>query len=72
MKRRSFVMALALAASVPALALAHGPTRQKVTLTAEVSAAPAEVWAAIGNFQDMSWHPAVASTGGENSSACGE
>ena len=66
MKRRSFVMALALAASVPALALAHGPTRQKVTLTAEVSAAPAEVWAAIGNFQDMSWHPAVASTGGEN------
>jgi len=35
-------------------------------LTAEVSASPAEVWAVIGNFQDMSWHPAVYSTTGEN------
>jgi len=50
------------------MALAHGPTRQKVTLTAEVAAEPAEVWAVIGDFQDMSWHPAVfASTGiGDN------
>lgn len=45
-------------------AQAHGPTRQKVTLTTEVAAPPAEVWAAIGNFQDMSWHPAVHSTTG--------
>lgn len=44
---------------------AHGPTRQKVTLTTEVPAAPADVWAVIGNFQDMSWHPAVFSTKGE-------
>ena len=49
--------------------MAHGPTRQKVTLTAEVAADPAEVWAAIGNFQDMSWHPAVFSTTGENGNA---
>ena len=44
---------------------AHGPTRQKVTVKTTVAAPPAEVWAAIGNFQDMSWHPAVAKTTGE-------
>jgi hypothetical protein len=39
---------------------AHGPTRQKVTQTIEINAPAAKVWAVIGNFQDMSWHPAVA------------
>ncbi len=66
MKKRTFLTAMAAAALLPGLALAHGPTRQKVTLTAEVAADPAEVWAAIGNFQDMSWHPAVHSSTGEN------
>lgn len=64
MKRRLF-LAASLAALVPSLALAHGPTRQKVTLTTEVAAEPADVWAAIGNFQDMSWHPVVHSSTGE-------
>lgn len=50
---------------LPGLALAHGPSRQKVTLSVDVAAAPADVWAVIGNFQDMSWHPAVFSTTGE-------
>ncbi|POF27987.1 SRPBCC family protein [Roseibium marinum] len=50
-------------------ALAHGPTRQKVTLTQEVAAPPAEVWALIGNFQDMSWHPAVFASTGEGGNA---
>ena len=45
---------------------AHGPTRQKVTIKTTVAAPPAEVWAAIGNFQDMSWHPAIHSSTGEN------
>jgi len=45
-------------------AQAHGPSRQKITLTTEVAAPPEEVWAAIGNFQDMSWHPVVFSTTG--------
>jgi len=48
---------------------AHGPTRQKLTLTTEVPAAPADVWAVIGNFQDMSWHPAVFSSTGEGGNA---
>lgn len=55
--------------ALPAVVQAHGPTRQKVTVTAEVTAAPADVWAVIGNFQDMSWHPAVAATTGENGNA---
>ena len=65
MKRRLF-LASVMAVCLPGLALAHGPTRQKVTLTTEVAADPAEVWATIGNFQDMSWHPAVHSSTGEN------
>lgn len=64
MKRRLF-LAASVAVLVPSLALAHGPTRQKVTLTTEVAAAPAEVWEAVGDFQDMSWHPAVHDTSGE-------
>lgn len=66
MKRRTMLAATALLALAPTLATAHGPTRQKVTLTAEVAAEPGEVWAAIGNFQDMSWLPVVFSTTGVN------
>ncbi len=66
MKRRTLLLAGAVTALAPAMALAHGPTRQKIVLTTEVAADPAEVWAAIGNFQDMSWHPAVVSQSGEN------
>jgi len=64
MRRRVFMASLT-ALMLPGMALAHGPTRQKVTLTTEVAADPAAGWAAIGNFQDMSWHPAVHSTIGE-------
>ena len=46
-------------------AAAHGPSRQKVTLTVTLDATPDEVWAAIGDFQDMSWHPVVFATAGE-------
>ena len=59
---RNLVMIVGLL--LPALAFAHGPTRQKITVTTEVTAPPAEVWGVIGNFQDMSWHPAVFSTEG--------
>jgi hypothetical protein len=62
--RRALLLAAACLLA-PAIAFAHGPTRQKLTLTTEVAAAPAEVWAVIGEFQDMNWHPAVAQTTGE-------
>ncbi len=60
------VLALA-GAAVLALAtpsLAHGPTRQKAVERIEINASPDKVWAVVGNFQDMGWHPAVAKTEG--------
>lgn len=43
---------------------AHGPTRQKVVEKVEINAPADKVWVALGNFQDMSWHPAIAKTEG--------
>lgn len=57
-----FFLALLL---IPGLASAHGPTRQKLTKSIEIGAPAAKVWGIIGNFQDMSWHPAVRKTTGE-------
>jgi Polyketide cyclase / dehydrase and lipid transport len=53
---------LGLITLAPLTAEAHGPSRQKVMLEIKLDATPEEVWALIGNFQDMSWHPAVAAT----------
>ncbi len=64
MNRRMTILAGAVLALLPTLASAHGPTRQKVTLTTDVAASPEEVWEVIGNFDDMSWHPAVFATEG--------
>lgn len=51
------------------VARAHGPTRQKVTETVEIAAPPEKVWAAVGNFQDMGWHPVVEKTEGQGGNA---
>lgn len=50
------VMALTTAAQ------AHGPVRLKMELDQKLNATPDEVWAVIGKFDDMSWHPAIAKT----------
>ena len=73
---RTTLAMLALVAFVPVAALpvaawAHGPTRQKVVQTVEIDAPADKVWAVIGNFQDMSWHPAIAKTEGSGGSAPG-
>lgn len=55
----------ALAAALlftPLVADAHGPSRQKVMETIEISAPPEAVWARIGEFDDMSWLPPIAAT----------
>lgn len=62
---KRLALAIALVGLVPAVASAHGPTRQKVTETIEINAAPDKVWAIVGNFQDMSWHPAFEKTEGK-------
>lgn len=63
--KRLFGIVLALAALLATVAQAHGPVRQKVTMEVKLDATPDEVWAVIGNFQDMSWMPVVATTSGE-------
>ncbi|MEM7505180.1 MAG: SRPBCC family protein [Pseudomonadota bacterium] len=68
MKLLGLLAGLALA-TVPVLAEAHGPTRQKVTVTVEIDAPPAKVWERVGKFDDMSWHPAVAKTTGQGGNA---
>ena len=57
-----------IAATLPA-ANAHGPTRQKVTKTIEINAAPDKVWAIIKNFDDFSWHPAIEKSEGKGGNA---
>ena len=54
-----------------AMLQAHGPTRQKVVVEMQIPASPDEVWQRIGNFQDMSWHPAVESLEGSGGSLAG-
>ena len=61
---KRLALAAALAVLAPSLVWAHGPTRQKATETIEINAPADKVWAVIGNFQDMSWHPAFAKTEG--------
>ena len=52
-------------------AWAHGPTRQKVRESIEINAPQAKVWAAIRNFQDMSWLAGVSKTEGEKGNEIG-
>lgn len=58
--RVSLTAALLLAST---LAWGHGPTRQKVTETVTIKAAPDVVWAKVKDFgQLQGWHPAVESS----------
>lgn len=62
LSRRSLLAALALpAAAGPALA--HGPTRQRVSQTVDIARSPDEVWAIIKDFDAIArWHPVIASS----------
>ncbi len=61
---KTTLTALAFMMTLPLTASAHGPSRQKVVQSVEINAPADKVWAVIGNFQDMSWHPAIAKTEG--------
>jgi hypothetical protein len=65
---RALVLVFSIGFLMPTAALAHGPTRQKTVETIEIGVPADKVWAAIGNFQDMSWHPAIAKTEGNGGS----
>lgn len=64
----SFMLTLLL---FSVIAQAHGPTRQKMVVKQQISAPPQAVWELVKNFQDMSWHPAVAKTEGDGGNAIG-
>lgn len=60
LNRRTAVIVAALVLASGA-AVAHGPSRLKVTETISIAAPPAAVWARIRNFDALKdWHPAVA------------
>lgn len=61
---RAFAVCLGLVVLFPVGASAHGPSRQKVDESIEINAPADKVWAVVGNFQDMSWHPAFVKTEG--------
>lgn len=61
--RKHFVL-LAACGVVAGGAGAHGPARLKLEHSIDIEASADKVWARIRNFQDMSWHPAIASTKG--------
>lgn len=58
-------------ALLPALALAHGPSRLKVSESVEIAAPADTVWARVSKFDDASWIPAVAKTEGTGGNAVG-
>ena len=62
MMTRILALALGATLALAGAAAAHGPSRQKAEATVLLNATPDEVWQVIGKFDDMSWHPAVAST----------
>lgn len=49
-----------ITAALPASA--HGPTRKKYTETIEINVPADKTWAAIGDFTDWNWHPAIKKT----------
>ena len=73
--RRSAAGALALGVAcliAGAPALAHGPTRQRVSQTVDIAKPPEAVWAIIKDFDGFSrWHPLVASSTADRGSEVG-
>ncbi len=69
--RKSAFLAACLALT-PAVAPAHGPSRQKVVETVTVNAPAARVWDIIKDFCSIStWHPGIAKCEGEGGNATG-
>ena len=64
------LLPLLLAAALPALA--HGPTRQKVSEKITIEAPADAVWAKVKNFDALKdWHPAVAASPADKGNAEG-
>ncbi|MGB5833560.1 MAG: SRPBCC family protein [Thiohalocapsa sp.] len=68
MLKRTSLLLLILLLTYASVSMAQGPTRKQVIVTKEIAAPPEKVWAMVGDFQDMGWHPAVAKTEGDGGS----
>lgn len=65
-------VAMALTFAWAGTAGAHGPSRQKLTETVEINAAPAAVWDIIKDFGNAhAWMPMVAGTTSQGGNAAG-
>lgn len=62
MMHRMLGLAAAATLALTFGAQAHGPARLKTEQSVVLDATPDEVWQVIGKFDDMNWHPAIAST----------
>lgn len=62
MMHKTLGLAVAAMLALAPGAYAHGPSRLKTERSVVLDATPDEVWQVIGKFDDMTWHPAVAST----------
>ncbi|WP_235282071.1 SRPBCC family protein [Methyloterricola oryzae] len=72
MMKKSLSIAVALTVAWAGAASAHGPSRQKLTETIEINAAPAAVWEVVKEFgKPEAWMPAVASTTSQGGTAPG-
>jgi hypothetical protein len=69
--KRALILILTVLIAYSSSSSAHGPSRKKVIITKDIAATPEQVWQVIGNFQDMSWHPAVVMTEGKGGSEPG-
>jgi carbon monoxide dehydrogenase subunit G len=67
-----WIAVLALCSFTTGAALAHGPTRQKVTEKITIDAPADAVWAEIKNFDSLAkWHPAVETSPADKGNAEG-
>lgn len=65
------VAALALIVAAP-LALAHGPTPQKIDEAVDIAAPPAAVWALVSDFGNYAaWNPALRASSADRGNATG-
>lgn len=64
--RRTVSVAVAVLAAWSGMALAHGPSRQKVEESIDIGAPPATVWEVVKDFGTMhTWCPRIAGTSGQ-------
>ncbi len=70
---KKYALALiVVAVTLPLAALAHGPSRQKVTKEIVIAAPAAKVWNLVADFCAIeAWHPAVVACAGEGGNDIG-